>query len=411
MERIFPIKQSLQSKASHTCLLFPLQLSLLSIVHSHNKSMMHSKIASASLVGLSCLSTIASAAPFTFPLSNGFPKVANPSSQLTAIEQQAHGTLPNGPPPPSITADTEASLELIAFNELFEVAFFTELLSNVTNNVTGFQFADSNKRNTVITALTAIQAQEELHALNANGALAHFGLSPIQPCEYNFPVSDFTTAIALASTFTDVVLGTLQDVASLLATDGDNGLIRGVVSVVGQEGEQNGFYRALLGKIPSALPFLTTSTREFAFSALNQNFIVPGSCPNIGEIALPIFRPLTVDTQNIQPKTQTLEFSITIENANSTWGEWKRDCPERSPSYYSSLSVVYINQQNLPVVEPITNVAIEGNTVIFDAEFPFDQFLMNGLTIAAVTKTAGPFTSADAVAKDTIFGPGLIEIN
>jgi hypothetical protein len=36
---------------------------------------------------------------------------------------------------------------------------------------------------------------------------------------------------------------------------------------------------------------------------------------------------------------------------------------------------------------------------------------MNGLTIAAVTKTAGLFASADAVAKDAIFGPGLIEIN
>src|SRR5436305_13312214 len=112
VERIFLIRQSLQSTASHSCLVFCFQLSLLSshtIVHSHNKSMMHSKIAPASLVGLSCLSTIASAAPFAFPLSNGFPKVANPSSQLTAIEQQAHGTLPNGSPPPSITADTDTS--------------------------------------------------------------------------------------------------------------------------------------------------------------------------------------------------------------------------------------------------------------------------------------------------------------
>lgn len=374
---------------------------------------MHAKTASASLIGLSCLSTIASAAPFSFPLSNGFPKVANPSSQLTAIEQQAHGTLPNGPPPSSITADTETSLELIAFNELFEVAFFTELLSNVTNNVAGFQIADSNERNSVIAALTAVQAQEELHALNANGALAHFGVSPIQPCEYNFPVADFNSAIALASTFTDVVLGTLQDVASLLATDGDDGLIRGIVSVVGQEGEQNGFYRNLLGKVPSALPFLTTSTREFAFSALNQNFVIPGSCSNIGEINLPVFQTLTINTRNIQPHSQTLEFSVSIDSTktnSSTHGAWKRDSPHDS-SYYSSLSVVYINQQNLPVVEKITDVDIKGNTITFKADFPFDQFLMNGLTIAAVTKSAGPFTSADAVAKDTIFGPGLIEIN
>jgi hypothetical protein len=370
---------------------------------------MHSKIASASLFGLSCLSTIASAAPFSFPLSNGFPVVANPSSQLTAIEIQAHGTLPNGPPPPSISADTETSLELIAFNELFEVAFFTELLSNVTNNVPGFQIADASERSAVITALTAVQAQEELHALNANGALSHFGVSPIQPCEYNFPVSDFTSAIALASTFTDVVLGTLQDVASLLATDGDDGLIRGIVSVVGQEGEQNGFYRNLLGKIPSELPFLTTSTREFAFSALNQNFVVPGSCPNIGEISLPIFQPLIVDTQNIQPKSQTLQFSVTVDSAQ---GGWKRGMPGTAAADdYSSLSVVYINQQNLPVVEPITGVSINGDIVTFYAQFPFDQFLMNGLTITAVTNSAGPFASADAVAKATLFGPGLIEIN
>ena len=86
-----------------------------------------------------------------------------------AIEQQAHGTLPNGPPPPSITADTLTSLELIAFNELFEVAYFTELLFNVTNSAPGFQIIDTNERNSVIAALTAVQAQEELHALNANG--------------------------------------------------------------------------------------------------------------------------------------------------------------------------------------------------------------------------------------------------
>jgi hypothetical protein len=56
--------------------------------------------------------------------------------------------------------------------------------------------------------------------------------------------------------------------------DGDIGLIRGVASVIGQEGEQNGFFRFKADKIPSAVPFLTTSTREFAFSTLNQNFVL-----------------------------------------------------------------------------------------------------------------------------------------
>jgi hypothetical protein len=331
-------------------------------------------------------------------LSNGFPNIANPSSQLTAIEQQAQGTLPNGPPPASITADTMTSLELIAFNELFEVAFFTDLIYNITNNVPGYEVGGNGVQQFVLNALTAVQAQEELHALNANGALAHFGASPIQPCKYQFPVSTFADAIGLASTFTDVVLGTLQDVQSKLATDGDDGLIRGIGSVIGQEGEQNGYYRTLLNKIPSALPFLTTSTREFAFSALNQNFVVPGSCPNIGEISLPVFGPLTVVTSNISPSTQNVQFSFTATasaNAASAAG----------------LSVVYINQQNLPVVEPLLNPTQTGNTVSFSAAFPYAQFEMNGLTIAAVVKGSGPFANADAVAQATVYGPGLIEIN
>jgi hypothetical protein len=71
-----------------------------------------------------------------------------------------------------------------------------------------------------------------------------------------FPILDFNSAIALASTFTDVVLGTLQDVASLLVNDGGDCMVRGILSVVGQEGEQNGFYRSLLGKTPAPCPSL-----------------------------------------------------------------------------------------------------------------------------------------------------------
>ena len=357
---------------------------------------MLSTIASA-LIGASCLSTVVSAAPFSFPLSNGFPNITNPSAQLTAIELQAQGTLSNAPPPPTISQDGLNSLRLIAFNELFEVAFFTELIANITNNVPGYQTSGSNTF--LLSALTAVQAQEELHALNANGALKHFGAEPILPCQYNFPVSTLDSAIALASTFTDVVLGTLQDVQSLFGTDGDEGLIRGVASVIGQEGEQNGFYRSLQNKIPSALPFLTTSTREFAFSALNQDFVVAGPCPNINTIGLPIFQPLNILTQNIAPLSQNLEFSIAIDHS----APWYNN--------YQQLSVVYINQQNLPVVEPIQNPVASGNTVSFQALFPFDQFEMNGLTIATVVHGAGPFASADAVAQATIFGPGLIEIN
>jgi hypothetical protein len=40
--------------------------------------------------------------PFTYPLPNGFPNIQVPSSALTDIQNQAHGTLPNSPLPTSL---------------------------------------------------------------------------------------------------------------------------------------------------------------------------------------------------------------------------------------------------------------------------------------------------------------------
>jgi hypothetical protein len=347
------------------------------------------------------LSTVVSAVPFSFPLANSFPNVVIPSEQFTAIEETAHGSVPNGAPPPSIQANSLISLQLVAFNELFETAFFTELISNITNNVDGYRIQDGATRSYLLETLTAIQAQEELHYFNANGALVHFKSPSIQPCQYNFPVSNFEDAIALASTFNDVVIGTLSEVVSLLGQDGDDGLIKGVAAVIGQEGEQNGYFRSLQGKIPSALPFLTSSTREFAFSALNQGFIVPGSCPSSQVIDVPIFAPLNVlTTGSVAAETKRIQFSVSTES-----GGW--------PSSNSScLSVVYINQQNTPIVEKLENVVVSGTTVTFDASFPYYAGTFgNGLTLAALTNSTGPFASEHAVAQVAVFGPGLIEIN
>ena len=76
------------------------------------------------------------ATPFKFPLPDGFP---NPDpAQLALIEQEAQGTLPDGPLPTSLKSAGITTLQLLALNEIFEVAYFTELLSNVTNEVPGY---------------------------------------------------------------------------------------------------------------------------------------------------------------------------------------------------------------------------------------------------------------------------------
>jgi len=370
----------------------------------------------------------ATAAPSSTVIPNvndGFPMPND--QQLLKIEELAHGTLPNGNPPPTISEEGITNLQFIEFNENFEVAFLSSLIHNITANVPGFQFKDSKQKDFVLEVLIAVLAQEELHAINAEKSLQHFGRDPILPCKYQFPTATFDDAIVLAATFTDVVLGTLQDVIEIFADNNDNALTRGVASVVGQEGEQEGFYRLLQNKnlIPNELPFLTTSTRDLAFSAL-QAFVVPGSCPNANEIKLDIFAPLTLNTKNIQPVDQTLEFTFdfkdllksnlkpsdyaSLPNSGSIMQYFNGQSSDYSKFDWSVLTLQYINQQNKPIPEKLQNVKVQGSKVTFNAQFPFVENLLNGLTLAAVTIGSG-FDTAVQVSNASLFAPALIEVN
>jgi hypothetical protein len=80
--------------------------------------------------------TAASASPTGFLLSD-----TPNDAQLRIIEELAHGTLPNGPPPPpgSISDEGITNFQLVEFNENFERAFFASLIVNITEHVPGFE--------------------------------------------------------------------------------------------------------------------------------------------------------------------------------------------------------------------------------------------------------------------------------
>lgn len=207
-------------------------------------------------------------------------------------------------------------------------------------------------------------------------------------------MTTFDEAIALAATFTDLVLGTLQSAAYAFATNNDTALVPLVASIIGQEGEQEGWYRIAQSKRPSSSPFLTASAGPFAFTAL-QSFVIPGSCPNIGTIDIPTLKPLTITTPSPKAVNQTLAFEVA------------------GTASLSGMSVAYISGQNIAVVEPITNVKTVKGMTTFSAMFPFQDgsaSFSNGLTIAAVVMGMGPFDNATAVAGASVYGPGLIEI-
>ncbi|KAL9006299.1 MAG: hypothetical protein Q9188_000956 [Gyalolechia gomerana] len=355
---------------------------------------------------------LAAPTPFHFPTPDGFP---NPSpAQLAQIQQGAGGTLSNSFLPASLKSGAITALELLANNELFEVAFFTELLTNITTDVPGYDAASTSPldRAYLIKAISTIvnvciptsylahhthlfPQQEELHSIGANAILAGAKQAPIAPCQYDFPVSTFKEAILLAQTFTDIALGTVPVVQSLFASDGGEELrnVPLLGSILGQEGEQDGFFRYVQGKTPSAAPFLTGGSLSFAFTALHA-YIVPDSCPKpLSSIDLTNFKPLNVVTK-ATAKNLTLVYTV----------NGPVDCKHQS--------VVYLSGQNLPLTVPIScPVHSRGGPTWFKADFPFEAGFANGLTIAAVINGTDKLSSADAVADATVYGPGLIEVD
>jgi hypothetical protein len=229
--------------------------------------------------------------------------------------------------------------------------------------------------------------------LQANQLLEHFGSNPIQPCNYSFPVSNLQEAIWHASLFTSVNLGTMQDIAHIFADSGDTSLIQIITSIIAQEGEQEGFFRIIQQKLPSEVPFLTTSVREFTFTAI-QSHVIPGTCSHLGTINLKTFAPLNLTTTPTA-ETEIIQFSY-LDQSYHGQGE---------------VFAVYINQQNLPIVEAVGVNDVKDCTVNAEALFPYNANEMNGLTIMTLTNNSGPFTDAREVAKSTLFGPAFIIVN
>lgn len=86
---------------------------------------------------------------------------------------------------------------------------------------------------------------------------------------------------------------------------------------------------------------------------------------------------------------------------------------EIAPSVIIVPSALSISTNRLPqFLDKISDIIVMGDKVTFKANFPFDGTTFdNGLTITALTTSAGPFANANAVSKVTYAGPGLIEIN
>ena len=208
-----------------------------------------------------------------------------------------------------------------------------------------------------------------------------------------------------------------------------------VGSVIGNEGEQEGFFRLLQHKRPSSAPLLTGSARSLAWSALNQAFIVPGSCGADfpGLVNLTILEPLSVDPNGTQPsaKDEVLDYIFTCADCYATQtaaptatSYWQASNTSASGYICNTTSdgvaegatpeqmnsVVYLSGQLAPVAVPLSIVSFANTTGTVKAAFPFkSEGFSDGLTIATINAGC-VFSTADDVASKSVFGPALIEI-
>jgi hypothetical protein len=237
--------------------------------------------------------------------------------------------------------------------------------------------------------------------------LASSNVTKVLPCQYQFPTSNIEEALDMATTFTDLTLGTLQDIAEVYADNNDTSLIRITASIIGQEGEQEAIFRLLQKKHRTAptIPFLTSSTREYAFSALQQ-FIVPNSCPSFGDLDLPTFGILRTNEEKISVEDQMVQFNFDVQTLQL------KDSGGNNDWIYNStnqLALVYINQQNSPVTTMLQNIKIDRGLVSFEAFLPVASNQLYGLTITGVVFGHGPFDSLKAVTNATLFAPALLK--
>lgn len=334
---------------------------------------------------------------FGIPSSNGFP--APDEQQALKIANQAGGFPPNSPLPTSLPADSTTAFQLIAANELFETAFFSSLLNNITTGAQGYE-----GDNQIVEILNTVLAQEQTHALAARAVLATANKFVPEPCQYQVPVTTLKDAIFFVETLTAAVLGALQGANVILAKDGVTPLVQVISSVIGQEGEQNGFYRYKLDRVPSESPFLTYVPAPFAWSAL-QTLTVPGSCPYpLTEIALPVFSPLSANGGHIallEAKDQTIRFSADLSGS------------EPAKAYIGGdgkgLYATYTTGQLIPISEPVENVSWDGNVISFDAPFNYSAHVIQGFSHAALT-TANGFATGDDVVGATLAAPALLQV-
>jgi len=301
------------------------------------------------------------------------------------IAQAAGGGLPNQPGTPKISQNAIDGFQLANFLENLESAFFQEGLMNYTQWGTGGQ--TNGVSNMMV--VSHIAAQEEVHVASIVGLLQGNGAPDVAPCQYNFPITDETSFLALGNIITSVGISALIALADGVSTT-DPALEATIASIIPVESRHDAFFRLTANELPNPTTFETKISPLWAFN-LALDFIIPNSCTNL---------PQSITSLHIYPDLGIIGYggpSFATPNAPGKL-IFQVGQPSMLPQGWNQgqLYMAWVNQNNVPAYTPVT---VQGNELHADVHPG-----MFGIAYAALTNQ-NTATNVDDLAKATLAGP------
>jgi len=234
-----------------------------------------------------------------------------------------------------------------------------------------------------------IAAQEEVHVASIVGLLKGNNAADIAPCQYNFPITDETSFLALANIITSVGISALVGLADGVSTS-DPQLEATIASIIPVESRHDAFFRLTAGEVPNPTTFETKISAVWAFN-LALDFIIPNTCSNLPQFfsSIPIFPDLGIigyGAPSFANPTAPGKLIFQVGQPNMLPQGWNS----------GKLYMAWVNQANTPAYTPVT---VQGTELHADV-----QPGMFGIAYAALTNQ-NTATNIDDLTKATLAGP------
>ncbi|KAH7321154.1 hypothetical protein B0I35DRAFT_450627 [Stachybotrys elegans] len=342
---------------------------------------------------------------FTVPSENGFPTPNE--DQLRTIQLDAEGRLPDRPYPTSLSSDVVALYQVYTFLEQATSGFFAQMWNNVTNNDPGYEIFVAEDRNVILEVIDTAIAQEQVRALRGMSILSAAGAYVPEPCVYGTNAATYIDAVDTSQTLLTLATGFQQNLAKVLAREEQYELLQQEMSIAGPIGEESGFFRANLFRLPNEGPFTTYVPAVFMWSYIRAfGLLGGGHCDwDLNTIAMPVVADLRPGGRRrlfVPAEDQDLLFQV----------DWNQVTAPGAGAYVggdgSGLYLTWIVGQLEPFSVSVNNVTWNGRLMTFFASFPFTENVMSGTSIAALT-TTNTFDSVEDIVDSALAGPGIVQ--